>query len=81
MKLRKITIVYAEGKDWDAIYIDDELETENPHIYPINLINIIEKYQHFEPQIQKWYVKDAYLEGVGNYPTLLSDIPQKAFVM
>lgn len=75
---KNITLVKSSDGDWEGLYLDNELYTENHSLRPEDLFEIINDH-HISEAVSfeidcDWLVED---QG-GNLPNLLRDIPEDA---
>lgn len=73
---KNITLVKSSDGDWEGLYVDNELYTENHSLRPEDVFEIINDH-HISEAVSfeidcDWLVEDQ----VGMLPNLLSDIPE-----
>lgn len=78
--MEKYRVVILKADDWEGLFVDGELISEDHHLGSGDLVFLLKKAEELKfksSDIVVKYVTDndyGYLEQSGNFPQLLSDL-------
>jgi hypothetical protein len=75
--LEPVKLIHVHTDDWEGIYVDGLINTQNHSLNSSDWIDVISWHQLFQEEIERYYVNYEYMEYAGEFPSRFENIPKK----